>query len=361
MDDHLRSIDATPPNTKLKIGPKRTRRKYLIMLLITCTVLLASSVIYFANSLKPVDPNSDASVRVVVHKGETASDIASLLQKEGLIRSASVFQLYTEISGNRSRLQAGGYVLKKSHSIPDIVSHLVSGKTDEILVTVLPGLTLEQLADSGVKGSLAQQGFTKQEIKTAFSKVYEGGIFNGMPAGSSLEGYIFPETYKISASGNLDTLLKMSFDEFSSKIKSLNLEAKLGQQGLSLRQGIILASIVQKEVSDPKEQRQVAQVFLKRLKDKMVLGSDVTFLYIANKEGRAPSVNDDSPYNTRKNAGLPPGPISNFNLSALQAVAEPMSGDYLYFVAGDDGTTHYAHTEAQHLDNVARYCKALCH
>ena len=122
-----------------------------------------------------------------------------------------------------------------------------------------------------------------------------------------------------------------------------------------------MASIVQKEVSDPSDQRQVAQVFLKRLKEGTVLGSDVTFLYIAKKEGRSPSVNDPSPYNTRKNGGLPPGPIANFHLSALQAVANPASGDFLYFVAGDDGKTYFSRTEAEHDANVAAHCKKLCH
>ena len=83
-------------------------------------------------------------------------------------------------------------------------------------------------------------------------------------------------------------------------------------------------------------------------------------MYIAEKEGREPSVNDDSLYNTRKHGGLPPGPISNFNMSALEAVANPAPGDFLYFVAGDDGTTHFGRTEAEHNDNVAKYCTVLC-
>ena len=143
-------------------------------------------------------------------------------------------------------------------------------------------------------------------------------------------------------------------------IEQKDFENRLRAQGLSLRDGIILASIVQKEVSDVAVQPAVAQVFLKRLRENISLGSDVTFLYIAKKEGREPSIYDPSPYNTRQHKGLPPGPIANFNLAALEAVASPAAGDYLYFVAGDDGATHFARTEAEHKANIAAYCKKLC-
>ena len=221
-------------------------------------------------------------------------------------------------------------------------------------------MTIEELADPQVQGSLAQQGFSEQEIRYAMTKNYTSGLFKDRPAGASLEGYLYPETYIITADDSLDHVFSMTFAEFYKGITDNDIENQLKAQGLTLYQGVVLASIVQKEVSDPSDQRQVAQVFLKRLKEGMNLGSDVTFFYAAKKDGRTPSVSDPSPYNTRIHAGLPPGPISNFHLSALQAVANPATGDFLYFVAGDDGKTYFARTEAEHDANIANHCTKLC-
>ncbi len=323
-------------------------------------ILCVGTLIYIFSSLGPVDSDSTRNVRFVVTPGESATEIAQSLHDSELIKDPFVFQLYTQLTGKKSQLQAGGYILKKSYSLEEIVGHITSGKTDEVSVTILPGLTLEQLADPEVKGSLAQQGFSSEEITSAYKETYESGLLEGKSADESLEGYIYPETYRMLANDTLSKIFQLSFDELSKLIEQQDITAKLQQQNLSLRQGVVLASIVQKEVSDASEQKQVAQVFLKRLKEGIVLGSDVTFMYIAEREGREPSVNDPSPYNTRKNSGLPPGPISNFTFSALQAVAEPAPGDFVYFVAGDDGTTYFAKTEAEHESNVRKYCTTLC-
>jgi UPF0755 protein len=351
-----------PVNTSKPLVIPRTslwKRKIFIAALV-CFVLLFGLFVYVATSLGPVSAESKNGIRFVVNSGETATEIATELHKAGLIHDAFVFQVYTQVTGTKSKLQAGGYILSKSMSVSEIIQHISSGKTDEVAVTILPGLTLEQLADPDVKGSLAQQGFSQQEIKAAYSATYTGELFQKKPVASSLEGYLYPETYNIMANDTLPRIIQMSLDEMYAQIKAQDIEAKIAQQGLSLPDGIILASIIQKEVSDPGEQKQVAQVFLKRLKENVMLGSDVTFMYIAEKEGRKPSVTDDSPYNTRRHSGLPPGPIANFNLSALSAIANPAPGDFMYFVAGDDGTTHFAKTEAEHNANVAKYCTVLC-
>lgn len=354
----LPPVDVSQP-LKIDNGKPLWARKWLVAVALGI-FLIVMMVVYVVSSLRPVDPSNTGNVRFVVSSGETAAEIAKSLHDAQLIRDPFVFQLYTQVTGTKSQLQAGGYVLQRSLSVADIVEHISSGKTDDVVVTILPGLTLEQLADPEVEGSLAQQGYSSKEIADAYEASYQSNLFSGRPIGATLEGYIYPETHQTTASSSLRSVLQLSFDELYFQIQKKGIEAKLQQQGLSLRDGIILASIVQKEVSNAEDQKQVAQVFIKRLKEGIVLGSDVTFMYIAEKEGREPSVNDDSPYNTRKHGGLPPGPISNFNLSALEAVASPAPGDYLYFVAGDDGTTHFGRTEAEHLANVAKYCTVLC-
>ncbi|MGB3009255.1 MAG: endolytic transglycosylase MltG [Candidatus Saccharimonadales bacterium] len=359
MDENIRSIDQ---DRSKGFTIHRSRPKLMIAALVVAAVvaMAAIGVISFYAALLPVDGQANENIRIVIKQGQTASEIASTLQEHGLIRNKAAFELYTDLTGKNSQLRSGGYLLKKSHSVQDIVEHLSTGKTDELRVTILPGLTVEELSDPTVEGSLAQQGFTPQELEYALKKNYKSGLFKDRPTGTSLEGYIYPETYIIAADDTLDHVLSMTFAEFYKGITEKNIEEQLKAQGLTLYQGVVLASIVQKEVSDPSDQRQVAQVFLKRLKEGMNLGSDVTFFYAAKKEGRKPSVSDPSPYNTRIHAGLPPGPIANFHLSALQAVANPASGDFLYFVAGDDGKTYFARTEAEHMTNVASHCTKLC-
>ena len=359
MIDNLLRSGYDSSSGRLRI-PRPKRRKIITLILGSIGGLGLMAVGAYLFALTPIDRSSTTYVRVIVPKGATAADIGRILEEHHLIRNRFAFELFTTLTGTKGNLRAGGHALKKSQSVAEIVAGIVDGSTDNYSVIVLPGLTLEQLADPTIRGSLADQGFTVDEIKMAFARSYDSPIFKNKPAGTSLEGYIHPDTYGISTADSLDEVLTMSFKEMQRVLTEKNIESRLQAQGFNLWQGVILASIVQKEVSDPAVQPRVAQVFLKRLRENMTLGSDVTFLYIATKEGRTPSVNDPSPYNTRRTKGLPPGPIANFNTSALEAVASPAQGDYLFFVAGDDGTTHFARTEAEHTANITAYCKILC-
>lgn len=320
----------------------------------------ASIFAWYHWALQPVDAADTQSVRIIVASGQTSADIIEILSGAGLIRSKLATRLYIDTSGKKHTLQAGGYVLSRNLSVENIVDHIAGGKTDELNVTVLPGLTLKQLADPEVKGSLAQQGFTAAEIQEAFAAAYDSPLLADRPQGQSLEGYIFPETYRMNAGDKLSSIFARSFDELYQRLQKDSMIEKLKAHGLNIHQALTLASIVQKEVGDPTTQKQVAQVFYKRLADGMVLGSDVTFEYAAAQLGVTPAVDIDSPYNTRRNPGLPPGPIANMNYTALQAVADPAPGDYLYFVAGDDGVTYFSRSVEEHEANVAAHCHELC-
>jgi len=314
---------------------------------------------YFA-SLRPVDPNDASQVRVVIEPGEGSAAIMAKLKEKRLIHSELAARVFVDLNGAKSKLQAGGYVLTRQQDVAEIVEHISTGKTDEINVTILPGLTLKDLADPEVKGSLAAQGFSAEEIKTAFDAEYSSPLLADKPADQTLEGYIFPETYRTSAGDGLKSVVQRSMDDLYVQLQTKGLIEKFKARGLNIHQALTLASIVQEEVSDPTTQRQVAQVFYKRLASGMVLGSDVTFEYAANQLGVTPAVDIESPYNTRQHPGLPPGPIANMNTSALEATADPAPGDYLFFVAGDDGVTYFSRTVEEHEANAAAHCKRLC-
>lgn len=337
---------------------RHLKAKWLIVAAVLLVALIGAGIggfVYWYNdALKPVSSQQNR-IKVTVESGETAKTIAAELQEKGVIKNAWAFEYYVQQSGNLNNLQAGSYLFSSNQSVQDIVQWLVDGKVDQFNVTILPGQTLEE-----IKQTLVADGYTAAEVDTAFAKSYDHPLLKSKPADVNLEGYIYPDTYQISSDTTVEQLLTMTFDVFYDQIESLNLEKELAAQGFTLHQGITLASIVEQEANTVQDRQQVAQVFESRLKSGMTLGSDVTYMYAAGLAGVEPYVTIDSPYNTRLYKGLPPGAISNFTIDALQAVAEPAAGDYLYFVAGDDGKVYFGRTEEEHQSNIDNYCTILC-
>lgn len=339
-------------------APKKKRHtvRWILVGAITAIIMVVGGLgLWYELSLRPVNAQDTSRTKVTVSEGMTPSAIGKLLADNKLIRSQYVFDVYTRMTNTRSKLQAGSYRLSPSESVQSIVNDLVAGKIDEFSLTFLPGATVQEDKDALVKS-----GYEKASVDAAFSKTYDHPLFATRPTGADLEGYIYGETYKFSGDASVEQILTTAFDEYYRVIKENKLVDGFKQQGLTLYQGITLASIVQREVSNTDDQRQVAQIFLSRLRMNMPLGSDVTYHYAAKKLGVEPSPSLESPYNTRIHAGLPPGPIATPGLSALKAVAHPASGDYLYFLSGDDDKTYYAKTEQEHQANIDMHCKVKC-
>lgn len=311
--------------------------------------------ISYKNNLKPLNPKDKTERRVIIKEGETSKQIAKKLQKQGLIKSSDTFLLYMQFEKPKSVLKTGCYTLTASQSVEKIISVLHGGKTGACMVTILPGRTLDELTND-----LSAYEYSKESIKKALKETYNSPLLADKPKDASLEGYIYPETFDMQADTDPHNLFQRSMDTLYEKLKEDNLIEAFKAHNLTIYQAITLASIIQKEASDPNEQPQIAQVFLTRLAKGMKLESDVTFHYAAKILGVQPSVSLDSPYNTRIYPGLPPGPISNMNYSALKAVAHPAEGDYLFFIAGDDGKIYYGHTVEEHQQNISKYCHELC-
>lgn len=310
---------------------------------------------WYARALAPLDRADMNRVRVVVTKGELSPDIARKLADARIIRSATAFEIYARTSGNEDKLQAGTYAFAPSQSVSEIVGRLASGKTDEFSVTVLPGQTLMD-----VRTTLKGHGYGDAEITAALNGTYPDAPLATRPAGSSLEGFVYPDTYNVLSDEPLSALFGRIFAHFDARTSGL--APGFAAHGLSFYQGLTLASIVQREVPGSEDQRKVASVFLNRLDAGMELGSDVTYIYGASLLGVEPTPSLVSPYNLRdpNNKGLTPTPISNPGQSALEAVADPAQTDYLYFVSGDDDVTYFSKTIAEHEQNVAAHCKKKC-
>lgn len=327
---------------------------------------LASCILWYNVQLSPLDNNATELINVEVIKGSSPTQIADNLQAKSVIRSSTAFQLYARLSNNQDTLKAGVYSFSPAESTQEIIKHLVKGTVDTFNITFYPGATLVDNTDTDaskkqdITSVLKRAGYSDAEISAALSATYDSPLFTDKPAGADLEGYIFGETYNFNKGATVSDILKQAFSEFYSKVEQNGLIARFASHGLNLYQGITLASIIQREVSDPANQKQAAQVFYKRMEMGMALGSDVTYQYIADKSGVQRDVNLDSPYNTRRYVGLPPGPISTPGLSALLAVADPAEGDYLYFLSGDDEVMYFATTNEQHESNIANHCAVKC-
>jgi len=338
--------------------PKKPRKKWLwwgLAVILLLGILAVGSVVWYEMQLRPVAPADTSRVRVTIDSGSTPSQIGQTLLEKKLIRNVTAFDIYTKLTHTRSKLQAGTYSLSPSQSVSAIVEHLASGNVDQFSLTFLPGATLAE-----DRAALIKAGYSADNVDAALGKTYTHPLFQGKPASADLEGYIYGETYNFDSSATVEQILTKTFDEYYSVIQQGNLVEGFKKQNLNLYQGITLASIIQREVPKADDQRQVAQIFYKRLALNMPLGSDVTYQYAAKKMGVSPTPDLDSPYNTRKVTGLPPGPIAMPGKTALEAVANPAPGDYLYFLSGDDDVTYYARTDAEHEANIHNHCQVKC-
>lgn len=324
----------------------------LLVLIVGATVLVRQ--VYY-EKLKPVS-SSQKTQLVTVEQGASLDVIASNLEKDGLIRSAWAFKLYVSSKQVRGDLQAGTYAFAPSQTVAQIVSQLTHGKIATNEITILPGQRIDQ-----IKTSLINDGFNEKDVEIALDPAQYAGnsALVDKPSGASLEGYLFPDTFQKDANTTPKEIVTQSLAAMQKQLTP-DLRSTFAKQGLSTYQAIILASMVEQEANNASDRQQVAQVFLSRLNQNMTLGSDVTAFYGATLAGQPKSTKYDSAYNTLLYKGLPPTPISNVSIQSLQAVAHPANTDWLYFVAGDDGTVHFSKTLEEHESLIQQYCQKLC-
>lgn len=341
--------------TRSRRVPKRVWLVAGILLLALLGGAIAVQQWYFVN-LRPVS-SSATKHPITISEGATVTDIANLLQSQGLIRSSQAFEWYVSVHNERDKMQAGTYSFAPDTGTATIADAISQGKVATDLVTILPGQRIDQ-----VRAAFIKSGFKTADVDAALQADQYRGSYPALadnPPGSNLEGFLYPDTFEKTATTDPRVIIGESLTEMQNHLTT-DIRTGFAAQGLSVYQGVTLASIVEQEVPSQNDRDQAAQVFLKRLQINMPLGSDVTALYGAVHDGLTPSLTYDSPYNTLIHTGLPPGPISNISDSALEAVAHPANTNWLYFVTGDDGVTHFAQTLDEHNANVSKYCHKLC-
>lgn len=315
------------------------------------------------NDLRRSVSNDPTPQQFVVSPGESVSQIARNLQAAGLVRDGDLFRLYVRYYDLDVKINAGIFALRPNMNIPQIAQALQRGMAEELQVTIPEGKRLEEVAEL-----LEQQlGISPDEfIRLARRTNYSYPFLTGLPADASLEGFLFPDTYRLPVNPTaLDVLLKM-LDNYGQRVAPLMEQADL--QGRTPYQVLIIASIVEREAVLPQEQPIIASVYLNRLKIGMALQADPTTQYALGYQPDQQSwwkrgltledlrYADPAGYNTYVNAALPPGPIASPGLSAIQAVLAPAQTEYLYFVANcnQDGGHQFSLTFEEHQSKLCR-------
>lgn len=344
------------------------KRIALIALWSILLVLLlagAGTAAYVAYALKPTDAE-ERSVRIMIPPGTGSGKIAKLLETNGLIRNATVFRYYMIYKKEGGRLQAGEYEMKPGMELDDIIAKMNRGETvpqEVVRFTIPEGFTVLQIADKLQE----QQGFDRQ---TFLDMTNSGQHFAAIKWAADipddpslrhrLEGYLFPETYELKKGSTTQDMVLRMVSELDKKLAALpaDWQDKLKQRGLSFHQLMTIASLIEREVVDDSERPIVASVIYNRMKIGMKLQIDATVQYTLDKPKERLFEKDllvDSPYNTYKIAGLPPGPIASPSLKSIQAALYPAETKYLFYVTKSDGTQQhiFAETYDQHLKNIA--------
>jgi UPF0755 protein len=323
-------------------------------------LLVAAALLFGAYVGREVfTPQSEEAKLVYfsVVAGQSAEAIANNLKQQNLIRSPLVFKIYASLIGAQTKFLVGEHRLSADMNIKEMIKIMTDGSAlhQEKKITIIEGWNLKDVANYLEKQHLVSREEFLAAVKTDnWRSQYE---FLREVKADDLEGFLFPDTYRVFAKTTAQEIIKKLLDNFDHKL-SPEMKEELQKQNKNIFEIIILASIIEREVLSDEDKRLAADVFWKRLALGMGLQSDATINFITGKKDIRPSAIDlqvDSPYNTYKYRGLPPGPIGNPGFKAIAAALYPKHNDYYFFLTDKDGRTIFAKTYQQHQENIKKY------
>jgi UPF0755 protein len=304
-------------------------------------------LLFASHQLKPANPSKIEKQTFVVPHGQSIVAIGNRLEEAGLIKNHLAFRYIVWQENLKNKIQAGTFMLSPSMSVSEIANELTTG-TNDTWITVLEGWRREEIAEMIDARNL--ENFDKKEF---------------LDLSAHDEGYLFPDKYLIPITADAKSVHDLLTNTFDKKVTTA-LDPDIQASGKKLDEVIVLASLVQREARDPESMKMVAGILENRLKLGMPLQVDATLQYIAgyNKEEKSWWITPldmhkdiDSPFNTYKNAGLPPKPIDNPGLDAIQAVLHPTKSDYLFYISDKSGNMHYSKTLQEHNAFVQQYLR----
>jgi UPF0755 protein len=301
-------------------------------------------------------PTLAPPAQVSIEKGQSFRSVARILKQAGVVRSSTAMLIYGALTGQARRIQPGDYEFRGGERIPEVMRHLVNGDFVSIVTTIPEGLTVHQIAERiAATGLLCQSDFE--------DAAHDGALIQALgllPLGA--EGYLFPATYKFSPRAKVNDVLSAMLMRFF-QVLTPQAEDRMFQLGLTPREMVTMASIIEKEAKVAGERPLIASVFYNRIRVGMPLQSDPTaeYSFEGESESAAAAVRVPSTFNTYSFAGLPPGPIANPGQKSIEAALYPAKSDFLYFVARDDGTHVFSKSYQEHQRAIAMLRRTVWH
>ncbi|MDO8269316.1 MAG: endolytic transglycosylase MltG [Candidatus Levybacteria bacterium] len=313
-------------------------RKPLVVGIILIVIVLGT-VLWWNNGMSAVDPKDTTQKSFVIPKGSAVRTIGNDLKEVGLIKDPVVFFLYTKLNKLDRDVQAGSYKLSPSMDLTKIMDTLGHGSVD-VWITI-------------------PEGYRAAEVAQVLQKNIGTYNSNWVTVLEANEGYLFPDTYLIPRDADVETVVSIMRNTFNSKIQSIG----ISPVDSDLLRIITIASLIEREALRDDEKVMISSVIANRLNDGMALDIDATLQYIKGKDAQGkwwsvPTSADkalNSPYNTYKNPGIPPGPIANPGLEAIRAAANPAKSGYYFYIHDLKGNVHFAETLMKHNENIANY------
>ena len=328
-------------------------------------LILVFFIIINSQANKPNDAKFETAP-FVIESGQGVSDIADNLESLGYLKSTFWFKSYVWLKGERASFYDGTFELQPDMSIKEIVETLTTQKqlAKEVEIKILEGWKVAEIDEHLVEKGLIEEGELikySNDFTGAFAlkKIMENDwvLLKEKPITASLEGFLYPDTYRVYKNASLEDIVKKMIDNFHRKVDQ-SLRDELENQGKDIFEVMTLASVVEKEMFGYENRQNVSDIFQKRLDAGKALQSDATVNYITEKGTTRPSIKDtkiDSLYNTYKYAGLPPGPICNPSIEAIKSVIYPRSNSHWYFLTTSEGDIIYSETYDEHLTNVNKF------
>lgn len=346
-----------------------TRRKPLFILIAVAIAALAYGV---WATLVPM-PTPPGGIHVAISQGSGLRAIGGILKENGLLRSKWAFVIYAALRGQASSLKPGEYDFEGSFAIPNLVNQLVRGERypNERIITIPEGWDIRDIAEYfASKGMYTPDawwktaGFPATDYRKssrlpkppAFAK--EFSFLADKPSSVGLEGYLYPDTYRVFRDAPPEDVIRKMLENFDTKVTP-DLRQEIGRQKKTLFSVITAASLIEKETPDPNDRKIVSGILWKRLKLGLALQVDASVNYITGKH-ETPSAGDlavDSPFNTYRYSGLPLGPIANPGIDAIRAAIFPTASDYLYYLSTPEGKTIFSRTLEEHRAARLKYLK----
>ncbi len=325
-----------------------------IVILVICVAAAGAAWWLYRGINSPYKGYTESEQFVDIPQGSGSAAISKILADSGIVRDANSFRAALWLSGEGRKLKAGEYRFDQPVSARQVADKIARGEIYVRPITFPEGLTIKQMAALyESKGFGPAQDFVDAAKNATLVSAVD-------PDAKDLEGYLFPDTYNLKRKESAAQLIPKMVTAFM-KAMTPDLLEKADERNLTLRQLITLASIVEKETGNKDERSLVAAVYANRLRIGMPLQCDPTVIYALDRAGRydgnltRANMQIDSPYNTYRYPGLPPGPIASPGRASIVAAASPAAADYLYFVSRNDGTHAFASTLDEHNRNVQKY------